>query len=79
MSESATYRTEPSSFGWNPEEKKEELFHPDSRFILVRTTNNPQAENCDDGISTLVAFSMFRFDYEEYEECPGEGVNSVYR
>ncbi|KAJ7070965.1 acyl-CoA N-acyltransferase [Mycena amicta] len=42
-----------SSFGWNPPEKRAELFDPLSRFILVYSGD------------TLVAFVAFRFEFEE--------------
>jgi len=42
-----------SSFGWNPEIKRKELFHSLSRFIIVRGHKD-----------TLLAFLMFRFDHE---------------
>ncbi|CAA7266508.1 unnamed protein product [Cyclocybe aegerita] len=47
----------PSSFGWNPESKRKELFHSLSRFLLVYKT----------GDSNILAFVMFRFetDYDE--------------
>ena len=45
-----------SSFGWEPEAKRKELFHSLSRFILVYDEEN-----------TLLAFLMFRFEHE-YEE-----------
>ncbi|KZV71288.1 acyl-CoA N-acyltransferase [Peniophora sp. CONT] len=44
---------------FNPTEKREELFHPDSRFIVYRSG--------EDLSSTLAAYSMFRFDFEEDE------------
>ncbi|KAH9944079.1 uncharacterized protein BXZ73DRAFT_39517, partial [Epithele typhae] len=47
--------TEPSSFGWDPDEKKEELFHADARYILL----------CSGEQGTLVAFTTFRFDFDE--------------
>lgn len=53
---------EPSSMGWDVEEKKETLFDEDSRFVLIyrrRSTDDPE--------STLVAFCMFRFEFG-YEE-----------
>ncbi|KAI0721278.1 hypothetical protein C8T65DRAFT_800390 [Cerioporus squamosus] len=52
---------EPSSLGWNPAEKKEELFHADSRFILIYSARNESAQD------TLVAYTMFRFEpgYED--------------
>jgi hypothetical protein len=43
-----------SSFGWDPAAKLTELFDPLSRFILVLFEER------------LVAFAMFRFEYEDY-------------
>ncbi|EJD55613.1 acyl-CoA N-acyltransferase [Auricularia subglabra TFB-10046 SS5] len=43
-----------SSFGWDPPQKKRELFHKDSRFILAHSSSGE-----------LAAFTMFRFDTEE--------------
>jgi N-alpha-acetyltransferase 40 len=57
-----------SSMGWDPPSKKQELFHRDSRFVLLRRS---QAE---DGLEHLheelpiLAYSMFRFDMED-DEC----------
>ncbi|KAL1708733.1 acyl-CoA N-acyltransferase [Schizophyllum commune] len=50
-----------SSWGWHPEDKLEELFHPDARFILVRRP-------LEEGLGEVVAFLSFRFDMEEGEE-----------
>ncbi|KAL4260727.1 N-alpha-acetyltransferase 40 [Pleurotus pulmonarius] len=47
------YEASPS-MGWYPDEKKNELFHRLSRFILAY-----------DGDSALVAYTMFRFEFEE--------------
>ncbi|KAF8898671.1 acyl-CoA N-acyltransferase [Infundibulicybe gibba] len=47
-----------SSFGWNPPEKKSELFHKLSRFILVRPNTGGPA----------IAFAMFRFEHEDGED-----------
>lgn len=50
--------------GWDPPSKKQELFHRDSRFVLLRRS---QAQ---DGLEHLheelpiLAYSMFRFDME---------------
>lgn len=46
-----------SSFGWDPEAKRKELFHSLSRFILV---HEPDTD-------TLLAFTMLRFEVEEEE------------
>jgi GNAT superfamily N-acetyltransferase len=51
-----------SSFGWDPPQKKAELFYPDSRFILVWE----RAGNTSDD-RRLSAFAMFRFDMEDDE------------
>lgn len=47
-----------SSFGWDPEAKNGELYHPLSRFILVYDvdTNN------------IIAFTMYRFEVEDEED-----------
>ncbi|KAI0361223.1 acyl-CoA N-acyltransferase [Trametes cingulata] len=52
---------EPSSFGWNPETKKEELFHRDARYILVSDPAGFQERG-------PIAFSSFRFEEEEGED-----------
>jgi len=45
-----SYQT--ASVGWHPTQKRKELYHRESRFLLV-------------GNDTLVAFSMFRFERED--------------
>jgi hypothetical protein len=52
-----------SSFGWNPNEKKREMFDPLSRFILV----SPKPGNTQPEPSYIGAYVMFRFDIEEGE------------
>jgi hypothetical protein len=54
--------------GWDPPSKKQELFHPDSRFVLLRRPQ-PQ-DNLDPlcGELDIRAYSMFRFDMED-DEC----------
>ena len=58
--------------GWDPPSKKEELFHRDSRFVIVR--QRPQAQDRPDPDSPsaaeipVMAYSMFRFDVED-DEC----------
>lgn len=54
-----------SSFGWDPPQKKRELFHKDSRFILAHSSPGE-----------LVAYTMFRFDTEE--DAIGEEDPVVY-
>lgn len=59
-----------SSFGWDPPEKRKELFDPLSRFILVHLKGD------EDG---LIAFVMFRFEYEERESVLYWSIPSLSR
>jgi GNAT superfamily N-acetyltransferase len=58
--------------GWDPPSKMEELFHCDSRFVIIR--QRPQAQDRPDpdlpsaGEVPVMAYSMFRFDVED-DEC----------
>ena len=57
-----------SSMGWDPPSKKQELFHCDSRFVIIRRA---QAQDDPDSLCVeipIVAYSMFRFDMED-DEC----------
>ncbi|KAI0257555.1 acyl-CoA N-acyltransferase [Lactifluus subvellereus] len=57
-----------SSMGWDPPSKKQELFHRDSRFILLRRR---QSQDRADPLCVeppIIAYSMFRFDMED-DEC----------
>jgi len=47
-----------SSFGWDPVEKRKEIFHSLSRFIVVH----------DDEEDVLLAYIMFRFEHENDED-----------
>lgn len=47
--------------GWQPAEKRAELFHPESRFLLLWSDDFTVAGSRP---RTLVAFTMFRFDLE---------------
>jgi GNAT superfamily N-acetyltransferase len=55
--------------GWDPPSKKQELFHRDSRFVIIR---RPQAQDRPDSLCAeiipIMAYSMFRFDMED-DEC----------
>lgn len=54
--------------GWDPPSKKQELFHCNSRFVLLR---RPQAQDGPDPICgelPIMAYSMFRFEMED-DEC----------
>ncbi|KAH9175362.1 acyl-CoA N-acyltransferase [Lactarius sanguifluus] len=57
-----------SSMGWDPPSKKEELFHRNSRFILLRRSQ-VQDDDADPvcGEPSIVAYSMFRFEMENDE------------
>lgn len=46
-----------TSLHFDPEEKRQELFHSDSRFILSRLSDS----------QVIAAYTMFRFDFEEDE------------
>ncbi|KAK4704186.1 hypothetical protein P7C70_g2026, partial [Phenoliferia sp. Uapishka_3] len=52
-----------SAAGYDREEKREELFHPDSRFIILRDDMVPVPVGM--GGEGMVGFAMFRFDTEE--------------
>ncbi|KAI1793910.1 acyl-CoA N-acyltransferase [Ganoderma leucocontextum] len=57
---------EPSSFGWDPPEKKEELFHENSRYILMlHSDSTPLVE--ETGLR-IVAFTHFRFEFDQDKE-----------
>lgn len=56
---------ETSSLGWNPAEKRKELFHTSSRFILAYRTKF--ASDSPGAKKNLVGFSMFRFECEDEE------------
>lgn len=59
----------PSSFGWKPDEKKAELFHELSRFLLARKVL--EVDGSSESVPSIVAYSMFRFEREE-------GLDVVY-
>lgn len=50
----ASFSYESSSFGWNVTEKREELFHPESRILYVHDVSQ-----------NLLAYGVFRFDTED--------------
>ncbi|KZT61043.1 hypothetical protein CALCODRAFT_491710 [Calocera cornea HHB12733] len=74
--------SEGSSMGWDPKEKQRELWHPDSRFIVLRPLRQQgdkgkgKAREGTKSGAELAAFAMFRFDWEgcmdpewEADEC----------
>ncbi|EIM92977.1 acyl-CoA N-acyltransferase [Stereum hirsutum FP-91666 SS1] len=60
--------SEGSSLGWNPPKKRRELFHKNSRFILVQ---KPMEKDSPASSGEIVAYTMFRFIREQ-------GENLVY-
>ncbi|KAH7104575.1 acyl-CoA N-acyltransferase [Auriculariales sp. MPI-PUGE-AT-0066] len=57
-----------SSFGWNPKEKKAELFHDDARYIIATrlTESSESAPTTRSGkAGALAGYVGFRFDTEE--------------
>lgn len=58
-----------SSMGWDPPSKKQELFHRDSRFVLLRHSQAKDGlEHLHEELVPILAYSMFRFDMED-DEC----------
>jgi hypothetical protein len=58
-----------SSMGWDPPSKKQELFHRDSRFVLLRRSQAKDSlEHLHEELVPILAYSMFRFDMED-DEC----------
>ncbi|TFK57214.1 hypothetical protein OE88DRAFT_108009 [Heliocybe sulcata] len=60
-----------SVFGWDPPAKRDEMFHPLARYVLL---HRPHSEHDDDsdgqdmnGRRSLVAYAGFRFEDEEGE------------
>ena len=65
--------------GWNPSEKRKELFDKRSRFIIARNPLEPgdmDQESAPELQTTtpLAAFGTFRFDTEQDEEGADEEV-----
>lgn len=56
----AFYRYEETPGGWNAESKEDELFDDQSRFLLIRQSN-------DKVHADIIAFIMWRFDQEACE------------
>jgi GNAT superfamily N-acetyltransferase len=65
--------------GWDPPSKKQELFHRDSRFVIVR---RPQAQDRSGSLCAeiipIMAYSMFRFDMED-DECVLYWYHSAFK
>ena len=53
-----------SSLGWDPPSKKKELFHRNSRFILLRRSQAEDGVEHLDEELPIMAYSMFRFEME---------------
>lgn len=58
-------RYERSAEGYDPEEKRAELFHPEARFLLLRRAGDQASE-------PPLGYCIFRFDTEETEAEEGE-------
>ncbi|GAA5922200.1 uncharacterized protein JCM15063_003217 [Sporobolomyces koalae] len=59
---------ENSQEGWDPAEKRKELFHSESRFIVASSKANPSDPTVSSSPSTseaLLGYTIFRFDTEE--------------
>ncbi|GAA5956125.1 hypothetical protein JCM8115_004418 [Rhodotorula mucilaginosa] len=56
---------ERSTEGYDPEEKRAELFHPEARFLLLRRAGDQTTE-------PPLGYCIFRFDTEETEADEGE-------
>lgn len=55
--------------GWDSSDKQKELFHHDSRFIVLSTAVATDVGNLEaDMVNTIIGYSMFRFDYDEGEK-----------
>jgi hypothetical protein len=70
---------EGSSMGWDVREKRRELWHKDSRLIVLRQLRDPSTALKGKGKersgknADLAAFAMFRFDWEECMDDGWEG------
>ena len=53
-----------SSFSWNPTEKKEEMFHPLSRFIVYWKSSGVAPGDTPDP-ADMAAYGIFRFERED--------------
>ncbi|KZO95019.1 hypothetical protein CALVIDRAFT_555986 [Calocera viscosa TUFC12733] len=73
--------SEGSSMGWGPKEKQRELWHSDSRFVLLRPLRQQgdkgkgKAREGSRGGAEVAAFAMFRFDWEECMDPDWEADN----
>ena len=53
--------------GWDPPSKKKELFHRNSRFVLLRRSQAQDGLELDQQLHEelpILAYSMFRFEME---------------
>ena len=67
--------------GWNPSEKRKELFDKRSRFIIAQELVEPkdvdqESTSEPQTAAPIAAFGMFRFDTEHDEE--GENEEVIY-
>ncbi|KAF8560418.1 acyl-CoA N-acyltransferase [Imleria badia] len=50
-----------SSFGWNPQKKRKEMFDPRSRIVIVRDVSDLPG-------SDVIGYSIFRFEREDRQD-----------
>lgn len=65
--------------GWDSSEKRKELFHTDSRFIILSIAGPHEGHIVAEESNTIIGFSMFRFDYEEGEKLLYWSVRHIRR
>jgi len=51
-----------SSFGWEPDDKRAEIFHKKSRFLTYSCTNSKEQSRSQRELSEVAAFACFRFE-----------------
>ncbi|GAA5849986.1 hypothetical protein JCM8547_000975 [Rhodosporidiobolus lusitaniae] len=71
---------EASADGYDPAEKKKELFHPDSRFLILYSPS-PSSPACQKPTSVVkdepLGYCIFRFDTEETASDEGDRLCDV--
>ncbi|GAA5863550.1 hypothetical protein JCM1840_000058 [Sporobolomyces johnsonii] len=69
---------ESTSEGYDASAKRKELFHPDSRFVVLRSASAPSPDVPKAASSTPLGYSIFRFDTEETASDDDELCDVVY-
>ncbi|GAA6059094.1 hypothetical protein JCM10212_002065 [Sporobolomyces blumeae] len=68
---------EASRDGWDPTEKRKELFDAESRFVVLRPSHPSVSERAGDN-ADLAGYAIFRFDTEDTaDEGEGDGLCDV--